>query len=104
MRHALIVLHLLAAIAVLIVLTRHLGSRAQDVSDLRAIADRERSETESMRVELARQQLLLEGRRQQDPYVIELLARQRLGYIRPGEYTPPPMPQERRAAPLTVDR
>jgi hypothetical protein len=89
MRPLLIALHLLLALTVLVCLVRQLGVRAQEVSDIRGLANREHRDTERMQQETALQQHLLAGIRAKDPYVVELLARERLGYARPNEFAPP---------------
>lgn len=91
MRALLIAIHLLAALAVLVLLVRQLGVRAQEVSDIRGLATREHAETVRMTDEMRLHQELLTGMRTKDPYVVELLSRQRLGYARPGEFAPPPL-------------
>ncbi len=91
MRALLIAIHLLFALAVLVLLVRQLGVRAQEVSDIRGLATREHDETVRMNDEMRLHQELLTGMRGKDPYVVELLARQRLGYARPGEFAPPPL-------------
>ena len=91
MRALLIAIHLLFALAVLVLLVRQLGVRAQEVSDIRGLATREHDETVRMNDEMRLHQELLTGMRSKDPYVVELLARQRLGYARPGEFAPPPL-------------
>jgi cell division protein FtsB len=92
MRNTLIVLHILLALAVVVALTRQLGVRAGAVSEVRAQAQADHQETASMKSEAELQRNLLAGLRGRDPYVVELLARERLGYTRPGELSPPPAP------------
>ena len=89
MRALSVAIHLLLAIAILVLLVRQLGVRAQEVSDIRGLAKQEHSDTERMQREVDLHQELLTGVRAKDPYVIELLARDRLGYSRPGEFAPP---------------
>ena len=91
MQPALIAIHLLIAIGILATAAIKLGSGAQRVSDIRHVADGEHATKERMEKEHARLQGLLEGVRRQDPYVIEMIARDRLDYHRPGELSPPPL-------------
>ncbi len=91
MRALAIALHLLLAIAVLVFLVRQLGVRAQEVSDIRGLAVREHLDTLRMQHEMKLHQDLLTAMRVKDPYVVELLARDRLNYSRPNEFTPPPI-------------
>lgn len=91
MRPLSIALHILLGLTILVLLVRQLGVRAQEVSDIRGIATHEHSETLQMQHKMQLQQDLLTGMRTKDPYVVELLARQKLNYARPGEFTPPPL-------------
>ena len=91
MHTALISLHVGIAIAILAIACIHLGNGAQRVSDIRHVAEGEHAAKERMLAERDRLQGLLEGLRKRDPYVIELIARDRLDYHRPGEMTPPPL-------------
>ena len=91
MRHALIVLHVLLAVAVLASMSRQLGQRQHAVDAVRRQTEADTKEAMGMRAELELGRNLLDGVRTRDPYVVELLARERLGYRRPGELVPPPM-------------
>ena len=91
MRGLSIAIHLLVGLAILITLVRQLGVRAQEVSDIRGLATREHADTVKMMNEHALHQQLLTGIRTKDSYVVELLARDRLDYVRPGEFSPPPL-------------
>lgn len=90
MNAALIALHLTVGIAILAAACIRLGNGAQRVSDIRHVADSERAAKDRMVAERSRLQDLLDGLRKHDPYVIELIARDRLDYTRLGELTPPP--------------
>lgn len=92
MRHTLIVLHILLGLAMVASLCRQLGLRSGEVAEIRAQAQADRNETQRMQRELDLQRNLLTALRGQDPYVVELLARDRFGYTRPGELSPPPLP------------
>jgi len=92
MRTLLIALHVLLAVAVIAVLVRHLAGRAHEVGEVRAQWSVDHAETERMRAEMTQQKTLLAGLRSRDPYVIELLARERHSYSRPGEFALPQAP------------
>ena len=79
-------------LAVVASLCRQLGARSGEVGVIRAQAQADRSETLRMQQELDLQRNLLVALRAGDPYVVELLARDRFGYTRPGELSPPPLP------------
>jgi hypothetical protein len=88
----LVALHVMLGGSALVYGVHLLGERAQDAANKRGEAARDRALTESQRAETDRLQSLLEGKRKLDPYVVELLARDRLRYLRPGELSPPPAP------------
>ncbi len=90
MNAALVALHLIVGIAILAAACIRLGNGAQRVSDIRHVAESEHATKEHMLAERDRLQGMLEGLRKHDPYVIEMIARDRLDYTRPGELTPPP--------------
>ncbi len=92
LRSALIAVHVLIAIAVLAALCRHLGERAQEVNEVRQVARKEHNDTEHLRDEITRLGDLRAGVERADPYVIELLAREKLHFTRQDEKTPPPLP------------
>jgi hypothetical protein len=92
MRTLLIVVHVLAGVVILAFLVRQLATRAHEVGGVRAQWDVDHASTEVMRAEMGLQKSLLTGLRARDPYVVELLARDRHSYSRPGEYTLPPAP------------
>ena len=85
-----VVLHLIVGIAILAAACIRLGNGAQRVSDIRHVAEGEHATKERMAAERDRLQSLLNGLRRHDPYVVEMIARDRLDYSRPGELTPPP--------------
>lgn len=91
MRALSIAIHLLLALGVLSLLVRQLGVRAQEVSDIRGLAAQEHLDTERMEREAQLHQELLTAIRAKDPYVVELLARDRYSYNRAGEFSPPPL-------------
>jgi hypothetical protein len=96
-RQVLIAVHIVGGIAIVAALIHHLGDRAQEVNGVRVAARAEHEVPVRLTRENARLGELLRGVDNQDPYVIELLAREKLGYGRPGEITPPPTPPEKSA-------
>ena len=113
LRQILIAVHVLAGLIVIAILCRHLGERAQEVNRVRVAAAQERAATVALESEMARVDQLRQGVERQDPYVIELLAREQLGWGRPGEHQPPPaqpvaaattQPPATTSAPGAVDR
>ena len=103
-RQGLMAAHVIAGIAVVALLCRHLGDRAQEVNVVRTAARSEHEVPERMRRDNARVAELIGGVERQDPYVIELLTREKLQYGRPGEITPPPAPQEPTTKAAAIDR
>ena len=91
-RTALIVVHLAIAAAILGGLVEQRRTRGEAVAEVRSVADAESRETDRMQRDHTVQKSLLDGLREQDPYVVEYLARERLGYARTGEIAPPPAP------------
>jgi len=90
-RQGLIAAHIVFGIAVVAALVHNLGERAREVNDVKTIAQQETDAKTRIANENAQLSELLKGREQMDPYVIELLARERLGYTRPGEIPLPPV-------------
>ena len=72
--------HGLIALIVVSNLYVYQQDRQQDVDKLKGVAAEEELTTEELRQQVAEYAALLEGLRAKDPYVIELLARDRLGY------------------------
>ena len=91
-RGPLFVVHGVFATVVVLVLWMHLQQREQDVERLRVTAQQEHSETVALEAEIAQQQALIDGLRAKDPYVVELIARDKLNYVGAGEISPPPLP------------
>lgn len=88
-----IVLHLVVAVAAIGLLHQQYRQRQIDVAQVQAAAQHERAETQRVENEVAVQQQILGGIREGDPFVVEMLARERLDLTRPGEITPPPAAQ-----------
>ncbi|MBA3847554.1 MAG: hypothetical protein H0X45_13045 [Planctomycetes bacterium] len=91
-RTALIVAHLAIAAAVIGGLVDQRRARTGAVAQVRDVADAEHRETARLVDDHAAKKQILTGLREHDPYVVELLARDRLGYTRPNEIAPPPAP------------
>lgn len=70
--------------------------RQSDVDKLKQVANSEQALTDELRQQVEEYSAVLEGLRAKDPYVIELLARERLGYQHSErrEVPPPPINQE----------
>jgi hypothetical protein len=81
-----------AAILILGMLCHQLKLRGQHTEDIRQIASQERGDTQRMQGEIQMQQDLLKGIRQNDPYVVELLAREKLRFAGADEIAPPQLP------------
>ena len=98
----LIALHAVAGMLVVGSLVWHLHDREIRLSQVRTRAETEREESRRLEHSIALDEHLRVGLRQRDPYVVELLARERLGWQRTGEFSPPPVPPAQRSA--SVDR
>lgn len=83
-----------AALALLIIglLFRQYEERRAQVAETRRAAEADREVTERLARETQVQQDLLRGIKDGDPYVVEMLAREKLRYQRQGEIAPPPRP------------
>ena len=68
-----------------------LVEREAEVEAVRIAAANERRDTAELQRQVAVQEALLDGLRDQDPYVVELLTRDRLGWRGEGETPPPPL-------------
>jgi hypothetical protein len=91
-RAPLVVLHAIVATVVIIALLAHLTEREREVARIKAVSQLERDDTARMTQDIEQQKALLAGLSSKDPYVVELLARERLQYGRSGEISPPPAP------------
>ena len=96
MQLVLVIVHVLVALVVLAFTFRSMGARTQEVASVRQLAETEHQQTARIQAETQRHQQLLAGLRNRDPYVVELLARDRLHFSRPGELTPPSQSNSRR--------
>lgn len=84
--------HAALAMAIISLLWVQYDQRQRSVAEVRRTAEAERATTEKIEQEVKVQQDLLRGLKQGDPYVVEMLARDKLDYQRPGELTPPALP------------
>jgi hypothetical protein len=100
MRQVLIAVHVLLGLLIVAALCSRLGNRAMEVNQVRITTHQEQEKTLAIQREITRMDELRKGIEHEDPYVIELLARQKLQYARPGEISPP---QAAVSAPL-IDR
>jgi hypothetical protein len=91
-RGPLLVLHVVVATVAVLGLLAHLAEREREVNRIKEVARQEHLDTVNMQREIAQQQALLDGIGRRDPYVVELIARDRLQYSGPGEFSPPPLP------------
>jgi cell division protein FtsB len=91
-RGPLFVVHAVFATVVVISLFIYLQEREAEVARVKQVAHQERQETQRLEADIRQQEALLDGLRHKDPYVVELVARDRLRYAIPGEIAPPPLP------------
>ncbi|MFM2090336.1 MAG: hypothetical protein RLZZ127_825 [Planctomycetota bacterium] len=91
--------HLLIGGAVVAAVWRHEAARHGDVARIAEAAAKDRADVERLRTETQAIRALRDGMRSRDPYAVELLARDRLKAVRPGEIAAP----EQRAATPRVD-
>jgi len=91
-RGPLVVVHAVFATVVVISFSIYLRERENDVAHVKQIALQERQDTARLQHDITQQEALLDGLRRKDPYVVELIARDRLKYIGTGEIAPPPLP------------
>lgn len=91
-RGPLVVVHAVLGTVLVITLFIYLQEREVDVARVKQVAQQERQETQRLQHDIDQQKALISGLRQKDPYVVELIARDRLKYAGPGEIAPPPLP------------
>jgi cell division protein FtsB len=70
----------------------HLAEREIEVERIRTVAQQDRLETQQLQADITQQEALIEGLRAKDPYVVEMIARDKLRYVGAGEISPPPLP------------
>ena len=91
-RGPLFVVHGVFATVVVMALWMHLDEREREIERLRAVAEHEHAETRKLENELTQQKAVIDGLRAKDPYVVEMVARDKLHFSGPGEISPPPLP------------
>ena len=91
-RGPLVVVHAVFATLVVISFSIYLRERESEVAHIKQIALQERQDTQRLQHDITQQEALLDGLRRKDPYVVELIARDRLKYTGDGEIAPPPLP------------
>ena len=89
-RGPLFVLHASFGTLIVLALFFQLRTREHEVDQLRQMTAHENSETKRLQQEIAELENLRDGLVKKDPYVVELLVRDKLQYSRPGEIAPPP--------------
>lgn len=82
--------HVVIAVTIVWGMQHQYAQRSEEVGSLRSTAQRESADTAKLQREVEVLEHLLDGVRQDDPYVIELLARDRLGYRNPEHLEVPP--------------
>ena len=92
MRTTLVLLHLAIALVVLVVLGRQYVAAAGAAKEARVFAADDRQETLRVEADIERMKAVRDGLKRSDPFVVELVARDRLRFTGPGEFTPPRMP------------
>ncbi|MBA3710483.1 MAG: hypothetical protein H0W83_16890 [Planctomycetes bacterium] len=93
-RQILIAVHVVIGLALIAVLCRQLGERAKEVNQVRIQAQQERDATQRTKSDIVQMDELRKGLDKSDPYVVELLVREKLQYSGLGrdEYHPTPAP------------
>lgn len=91
---ALLAAHVVLAGLVLAGIYRTYDARQSQVADLAQAAAEDRQATNTLEHQVDVQQAILGGLHEQNPYVIELQARSRLGWSGPHEMQPPPRPDQ----------
>jgi cell division protein FtsB len=91
-RGPLFLIHGIFATLVVLGISMHLQQRELDVQKIRSLAHTERTETARLQHDIAQQEAIIDGLRQKDPYVVEMVTRDKLRYTGNGEITPPPRP------------
>jgi hypothetical protein len=85
-------LHLAIAVALVALVHLAVQHRRTAVAERSREAALEQAETARTRDAMERDRALRDGLRANDPFAVELIARDRLGWSRPGEQRPPPAP------------
>ena len=91
-RGPLFVLHMVFATVVVMSLFIYLQEREAEVSRIKQLAHQEHQETARLQSDLTQPEELIKGLRRKDPYVVEMIARDKFKYAGAGEIAPPPLP------------
>jgi cell division protein FtsB len=86
MRSILLVVHVLAWCLVALVLFGYVRNRQSEVAALRQTAEQERAERRRLEERVQIMNARLDGLRGNDPYMVELVARERLGWKALGAF------------------
>jgi cell division protein FtsB len=89
-RGPLFVIHAAFGTLLVLALLFQLRAREHDVARFRQETTREVQETRRMQQEIAELEHQRDGLVKKDPYMLELMVRDKLRYSRPGENFPPP--------------
>lgn len=89
-RGPLLVLHAVGGTLLVLTLLFQLRDRERHLTQFREETTREVSETRRLQQEIAELESRRDGMAKKDPYVVELMVREKLQYTRPGEIVPPP--------------
>ena len=101
----LLALHAIVGMLAVGALIWHLRERETRLDQVRSRAEAERDDSRRMERSITLDEHLRAGLRQRDPFVVELLARERLGWQRTGEYfLPPSAPSAPTARTASIDR
>ena len=92
-----VAIHVALGATIAVAVANHYTMRRAEVDALRAQADHDSRTTTALEQETAVQEAILSGLREQDPFVVELIARHRHHYqgADGNEILPPPLPAER---------
>lgn len=89
-RGPLLVIHVAFGTLLVLTLLFQLRHRERKVAEVRLDTAQEVAETRRQQQEIAELESRRDGLERKDPYVVELLVREKLQYSRPGENSPPP--------------
>ena len=95
LRAGILIAHIATGCALLLTLSGHVGQREAQVGELRNQATEERQLTEHLRSQVDTTEAIRDGLDEDDPFVVELVARTHYGYHGgPDEVIPPPLTLE----------
>lgn len=93
LRAGLLIAHIAVGAVLILGFADHVAERRTEVDSLRQQADRERAATEQIVHQVNVSEAVRDGLREDDPYVVELVARDTHGWRAPDEVSPPPLPE-----------